>query len=280
MQSLWQYNVFNGQTSLFGKIKLKGCVFRQQLPVTLYYKANCYSHQTNLENKDYTLSQNRWHNLSFNSPSIWFIFTITDSQRHPCSPQLCLWKKKKTLLLNWFALCHCHKYVFPVLTGSCNSISSPSTSLRNRSVLGWLGLLKLADLLLLHVFRKREHVHAHKWAKESRGGRGRGRGKETLLCHQTLLWTTEYKVSKQCLKQNHFEPHGWLSLWQVSSVTFRQQPSWGDCWCQQYKWLSISLIHLSCCLMYKQEQLSHLRCPRCQPTSCLPSFALKCHISR
>lgn len=51
MQSLWEYNVFNGQTSLFGKIKLKGCVFRQQFPVTLYYKANCYSHQTNLENE-------------------------------------------------------------------------------------------------------------------------------------------------------------------------------------------------------------------------------------
>lgn len=118
--------------------------------------------------------------------------------------------RKKNPFLNWFALCHCHRYVFPVLTGSCNSISSPSTSLWNRSVLGWLGLLKLADLLLLHVFRKREHVHAHKWAKESRGGRGRGKGKESSSV------ATKYKVSKQLLKTNHLQPHCWLSRWQVS----------------------------------------------------------------
>lgn len=145
-------------------------------------------------------SQNHLHNLSFNSPSIWFLFTITNSQRYPCTtPHISLWKKKKkSLFLNWFALCHCHRYVFPVLTGSCNSISSLSTSLWNRSVLGWLGLLKLADLLLLHVFRKREHLHARKWVKESRGGRKRRRGKK----HSSV--TTEYKVFKQHLKTNHF----------------------------------------------------------------------------
>lgn len=97
-------------------------------------------------------------------------------------------KKKKTFFLNWFALCHCHRYVFPVLTGSCNSISSPSTSLWNRSVLGWLGLLKLADLLLLHVFRERKHMHAHKWAKGARGGRGEGAEKNTPLSPRSIKY--------------------------------------------------------------------------------------------
>lgn len=112
---------------------------------------------------------------------------VTDSQRHPCSPHLSL-EEKENLFLNWFALCHCHRYVFPVLTGSCNSISNPSTFLWNRSVLGWLGLLKLVDLLLLHVFRERKHVHAHKWAEESRVGEERERKRDTPLSPQSIKY--------------------------------------------------------------------------------------------
>lgn len=132
MQSLREYR-------LLCMTKLKECAFRQQLLVTYLfcYRANCYSDQT-IQKRRKRVSmpvQNHWHNLSFNGPSIWFLFIITDSQRHPCTPHLSL-EEKKNPFLNWFALCHCHRYVFPVLTGSCNSISSPSTSLWNRSVLG------------------------------------------------------------------------------------------------------------------------------------------------
>lgn len=51
----------------------------------------------------------------------------------------------------------------------------------------------------------------------------------------------------------------------ASCVTFCQQPGWDACWCQRYKWLSISLINFSCCLMYKTEQFAHLQCLWCQP---------------
>lgn len=117
--------------------------------------------------------------------------------------------RKKNPFLNWFALCHCHRYVFPVLTGSCNSISSPSTSLWNRSVLGWLGLLKLADLLLLHVFRESSCLLT---SDLKRPGVGEEEGKAKR--HSSVA--TKYKVSKQLLKTNHLQTHCWLSRWQVS----------------------------------------------------------------
>ena len=95
MQSLREYR-------LLCMTKLKECVFRQQLLVTYLfcYRANCYSDQT-IQKRRKRVSmpvQNHWHNLSFNGPSIWFLFIITDSQRHPCTSHLSLEEKKKSFL--------------------------------------------------------------------------------------------------------------------------------------------------------------------------------------
>lgn len=181
--------------NLFGITKLKECVFRQWLPVIYPISERTASYQTNLEE---SVCSSRIIDISLSlTVQVYGFYSQLQTLRDTHVFHIYVSGRRKNLFLNWFALCHCHRYVFPVLTGSCNSISRPSTSLWNRSVLGWLGLLKLADLLLLHVFRDSTCMLTSELKSQ---GVGEEEGEEKR--HSSV--TTKYKVSKQLLKINHF----------------------------------------------------------------------------
>lgn len=256
MQSSWEYNLFNGQDQLIWDNKVKIMCFQAVSPCYILLQSKLLQLLDKPPRKEESVCSPRIIDItSALTVRVYGFYSQLQTLRDTHVLHIYV-SGRKNLLLNWFALCHCHRYVFPVLTGSCNSISSSSTSLWNRSVLDWLDLLKLADLLLLHVFRKREHVHTHKWARVKEQERKKERKGDIPLSPQSIKYLNN--IWKQIIFS--FTVGCIHDRW---AVTFCQQTTWDACWCWPYNWLPISLINLFSSLMYKLEEIAHFECPQC-----------------
>lgn len=159
--------------------------------------------------------------------------------------------RKKNPFLNWFALCHCHTCMFPILTGSYVLTLCPAHRLPCEIDLcctGWVFLNWLIYCFCMFLERE-ETARISQVTKESRGGRGRGKEQRPLLLPQSI------KYLNNCWKQ---------IISSLSLVVIQA----GELWpfvdsliempadASQNKWLSLSLINLSYLISIKLEGLA------------------------